>query len=89
MKVNTIVEEATKISNRSGKAREDERREVEEKVIWIFHTRFLKLLSGGEVHQVCAGGEGDGTQQQERQVQGGGGGGEGRLDLPKMFHNYP
>ena len=59
MKVNTIVEEATKISNRSGKLREDERREVEEKVIWIFHTRLLNICSGGEVCQVCEGGEGE------------------------------
>ena len=34
MKVGCIVEEATRISNRSGKSSEDERREVvEEKVI--------------------------------------------------------
>ena len=32
MKVGTIVEEATRIGNRSGKSREEERREVEEKV---------------------------------------------------------
>ena len=33
VKVGSIVEEATKIGNRSGKLREEERREVEEEVI--------------------------------------------------------
>ena len=59
MKVGSIVEEATRIGNRSGKSSEDERREVEEKVNWIFHTRFLNICSGGEVRQVCEGGEGE------------------------------
>ena len=37
MKVGTIVEEATRINNRSGKSSEDERREAEEKVLkYIF-----------------------------------------------------
>ena len=53
------MEEATRIGNRSGKSSEDERREAEEKVNWIFHTRFLNICSGGEVRQVCEGGEGE------------------------------
>ena len=53
------MEEATRIGNRSGKSSEDERREVEEKVIWIFQTRFLNICSGGEVRQVCERGEGE------------------------------
>ena len=59
VKVGTIVEEATRISNRSGKFSEDERREAEEKVDCIFRTRFLHICSGGEVRQVCEGGEGE------------------------------
>ena len=42
MKVGSIVEEAR---NRSGKLREEERREAEEKVIWIFQKKFLNICS--------------------------------------------
>ena len=35
VKVGTIVEEATKISNRSAKSIEEERRKAEEKVTWV------------------------------------------------------
>ena len=71
MKVGSIVEEATRIGNRSGKSSEDERREVEEKVDWIFHTRFLNICSGGEARQVRGGGEGEAVQlvlEQEQEV---------------------
>ena len=36
MKVGSIVEEATRMGKRSDKMREEERREVEEKVVWRF-----------------------------------------------------
>ena len=86
VKVGSIVEEATRISirtrigNRSGKSMEEEHREAEKKVIWIFQKFFLiKLSSGGGVRQVCVqlceGGEGEAEagaelvlEQQEQEV---------------------
>ena len=72
MKVGSIVEEATRIGNRNDKMREKERREVEEKVISSFQKIVLNLSSGGEVRQVCEGGEGEAAQlvveQQEQEV---------------------
>ena len=44
VKVGSIVEEATKIGNRSDKMRDEGRREVEEKVKWIFEKFFLNLF---------------------------------------------
>ena len=51
MKVGTIVEEATKIDNRSGKSIEEERREAEEKVTWISSTLDLDFLNSEKVIQ--------------------------------------
>ena len=66
------MEEATRMGSRRGKSSEEERREAEEKVIWIFQNMILSLSSGGEVRQVCEGGEGDADQlvleQQEQEV---------------------
>ena len=64
VKVGSLVEEATRTGNRSGKSMEEEHREAEKKVIWIFQKFFLiKLSSGGGVRQVCVqlceGGEGE------------------------------
>ena len=54
----TIVEEATKISNRRGKSIEEERREAEEKVTWISSTVDLDLLnSEKKLYSISSGGE--------------------------------
>ena len=45
MKVGSIVEEARMIDNRSGRSMEDERREAEEKVVWISLTSYLDLFN--------------------------------------------
>ena len=45
MKVGSIVEEATRMDNRSDKMREEERREVEEKVVSRFPEFFLNLYN--------------------------------------------
>ena len=47
----TIVEEATKIDNRSAKSIEEERREAEEKVTWISSTLDLDFLNSEKVLQ--------------------------------------
>ena len=44
MKVGSIVEEATRIGNRSSKSMEEERKEAEEKVVWIFQKKFLCIF---------------------------------------------
>ena len=63
VKVGTIVEEATKISKRSAKSIEEERREAEEKVtsstldldLLNSEKRFYNISSGGEARRVCEG----------------------------------
>ena len=45
MKVGSIVEEARRIDNRSGKSMEEKRREAEEKVVWISLTSDLDLFN--------------------------------------------
>ena len=61
VKVGSIVEDATRMGNRSGKSMEEERREAEEKVNRSdFLENFLiKPISGEEVRQ---GGEGEAAE---------------------------
>ena len=68
VKVGSIVEDATRMGNRSGKSMEEERREAEEKVNRSdFLENFLiKPISGEEVRQ---GGEGEAAELEEEEEQ--------------------